>query len=206
MTFPAAKRRPISTRSPARTRLSALRPSPAFTLIQLILVMAILIIAVSITAPALGNFFRASSLDSEARRLLALSRQGQARAVSEGLPVELWLDQKRGLYGLEVEPSFEPVDPKAASVSLDPTMQIDAPGSRSNGMPTADANNEPGNSSPVLTKSNHPDLPRIRFLPDGSIADSSPERVHLTGRDGGSRWLVLSRSRLTYEIEAPANK
>src|SRR5207253_10956500 len=42
-----------------------------FTLIELILVMTILTIAVSLTAPALANFFRGRTLDSEARRLLA---------------------------------------------------------------------------------------------------------------------------------------
>src|SRR2546426_11590252 len=54
-----------------------IRPSCfGFTLIELILVMTVLTIAVSITAPALANFFRGRSLDSEARRLLALTRPG----------------------------------------------------------------------------------------------------------------------------------
>src|SRR5689334_15919462 len=51
--------------------------APGFTLIELILVMAILTVAVSITAPALSNFFHGRTLDSEARRMLALTRQGQ---------------------------------------------------------------------------------------------------------------------------------
>src|SRR5436190_226391 len=89
------------------------RARRAFTLIELILVMAILIIAVAIAAPVLAGFFHAGTLDSEARRLLALSRQGQSRAVSEGIPMELWLDAKRGAYGLEAEPSFETTDDKA---------------------------------------------------------------------------------------------
>ena len=88
----------------------------AFTLIELILVMAILTLAVSITAPALSNFFRGRTLDSEARRLLALSREGQSRAVSEGVPMELWFDTKQGIYGLEAEPSFEPQDAKAVKL------------------------------------------------------------------------------------------
>src|SRR6184192_239420 len=71
---------------------SSFAPLSAFTLIELILVMTILTIAISVTAPALANFFRGRSLDSEARRLLALTRQGQSRAVSEGLPMELWID------------------------------------------------------------------------------------------------------------------
>src|SRR5215467_5625288 len=84
--------------------------SSAFTLIELILVMTVLTIAASITAPALANFFRGRSLDSEARRMLSLIRQGQSRAVSEGVPMELWIDAQQGAYGLEAEPSYEPND------------------------------------------------------------------------------------------------
>src|SRR6266705_2131210 len=97
----------------------------AFTLIELILVMTVLTIAVSLTAPSLANFFRGRSLDSEARRLLALTRQGQSRAVSEGIPMELWVDATRGAYGLEAEPTYEQTDPKAQEFTLDSGMQIE---------------------------------------------------------------------------------
>ncbi|MCX6930914.1 MAG: prepilin-type N-terminal cleavage/methylation domain-containing protein, partial [Verrucomicrobia bacterium] len=63
----------------------------AFTLIELILVMALLTIVISLTAPSLSKFFRGRTLDSEARRLLALTRSGQSRAVSEGMPMDLWV-------------------------------------------------------------------------------------------------------------------
>src|SRR5262249_39482626 len=96
-----------------------------FTLIELILVMTILTIAVSVTAPALANFFRGRSLDSEARRLLALTHQGQSRAVSEGLPMELWVDTKQSKVGLAAEPSFESQDPKAVDFDIDPGMKIE---------------------------------------------------------------------------------
>src|SRR5438034_650988 len=48
--------------------------------------------------------------------------------------------------------------------------------------------------------STHPNLPRIRFLPDGSISESSPQTLHLKGRDGSFISLSLSK-RLNYEIE-----
>src|SRR6476660_1562259 len=95
-----------------------------FTLIELILVMTVLTIAVSLTAPALANFFRGRSLDSEARKLLALTRFGQSRAVSEGIPMELWLDATRGAYGLEAEPSYETTDPKAQEFTVDSDMHL----------------------------------------------------------------------------------
>src|SRR5438046_9262722 len=85
------------------TRLANRANSSAFTLIELILVMAILTVAVSITAPTLGRFFSGRALDSEARRLLALTHNGQSRAVSEGFPIELWVDARERTYGLEAE-------------------------------------------------------------------------------------------------------
>src|SRR5262245_60257146 len=81
------------------------RRSDAFTLIELILVMAILTIAVSITAPALANFFHGRVLDSEARRLLAATRAAQSRAISEGVPVSLWFDSSQNEYGIEADTS-----------------------------------------------------------------------------------------------------
>ena len=167
--------------------------------------MTILAIAVSFTAPALANFFRGRSLDYEARRLLALTRQGQSRAVSEGLPMELWFDTARSAYGLDAEPSYEPVDPKAIDFTLDSAMQIEFndqnSGAHFGSLGTASSSS----STSPASLSNHPNLTKIRFLPDGSISESSPQSLHLIGRDGMSLWLMLSRTRLNYEIRARNN-
>jgi len=180
------------------------RISPAFTLIELILVMAILTIAVSLTAPALSNFFHGRSLDSEARRLLALTHQAQSRAVSESIPMNLWIDASQGAYGLEAESSYESTDSKAVDVKLDTDMKIELV---NNGLQTA-AIARPA-TSPSLSlagNGNHSNLPGIRFLPDGSIADTSPQAVRLTGRDGVSLWLAQARNRLNYEIRNQLNQ
>lgn len=194
---------PASILTHHASRITSLR---AFTLIELILVMTILAIAVSFTAPALANFFRGRSLDYEARRLLSLTRQGQSRAASEGVPMELWFDSAKGAYGLEAEPSYEPVDSKAVTFTLDSPMQIEistlsSPTSAGNsGMTSASTT-----SAAVTPMSNHPGLPKIRFLPDGSISESSPQMLHLVGRDEMSLWLMLSRNRLNYEIRTRNN-
>jgi len=175
--------------------------SSAFTLIELILVMTVLTIAVSITAPALANFFHGRTLDSEARRLLALTRQGQSRAISEGIPMELWVDAARGAYGLEAEPSYETTDPKAVEFALDNELRIEAvsqnPANNANGQgPTISGTG----ISAVQLASNHPNLPKIRFLTDGRISESSPQSLRVIGRDGGTITLAQSRNRLSYEI------
>lgn len=173
------------------------RRSQGFTLIELILVMSVLVVAVSITAPALSRFFRARTLDSEIRRVLALTRHGQSRAVAEGVPMELWIDSAQKRFGLEAEPSFEPNDPKEVSLMIEPEMQIEA-------VNTIGSGNAANPGSPASTKSNHPSLPRIRFLPDGSIEETSPQSIRVTGRDGSSRLVTISRTRMGYEIGGPA--
>jgi Tfp pilus assembly protein FimT len=177
-------------------------------LIELILVMAILTVAVTLTAPALSNFFRGRSLDSEARRLLALTRQGQSRAVAEGIPVELWIDVQQKKVGLEAEPSYADQDPRAETYDVQTELQVDSTTGPMLGSslssPIRTATGVSG-ASVLRELSNHPNLPRIRFLPDGYIAESSPQRLRLTSADGESLFLVQSTNRVNYEIRKSIN-
>jgi Tfp pilus assembly protein FimT len=182
------------------------RHSPlAFTLIELILVMALLTIVISLTAPSLSRFFRGRTLDSEARRLLALTRSGQSRAVSEGLPMDLWVDATSGTFGLEEEPSFDTSDPKAVEFTLDSGLKIEVvnktvetPVNNLNRPPSASTFNTASKTRVVLA---HGNLPAIRFLPDGTIGETSPQKLCLTSTDGGSLWLAQTRDGLDYEIK-----
>ena len=174
----------------------------AFTLIELILVMAILTMAVSVTAPTLAHFFRGRALDSEARRLLALTRSGQNRAISEGIPMDLWVNAEQGSIGLDAEPSFDKDDSKAVEFSLDTGVQIQVVkqpvvASLATNL-TSSAFVSQASVLPV--KLTHPALPTIRFLPDGSIGENSPESLRLTSRDGVSLSIAMAQDRLSYEI------
>jgi Tfp pilus assembly protein FimT len=166
--------------------------------------MAILTMAVSVTAPTLSHFFRGRTLDSEARRLLALTRAGQSRAATEGVPMDLWVDTNQKTFGLEAEPSYEEKDSKAVSYPLDSGLQMGVV----NRSASLTANSVSRNLSHAATfsvpkvKLAHPGLQTIRFLPDGSISDSSPQMLRLTARDGSYLCLAQSRDRLTYEIRA----
>jgi prepilin-type N-terminal cleavage/methylation domain-containing protein len=175
-----------------------------FTLIELILVMALLTIVISLTAPKLSRFFHGRTLDSEARRLLALTRSGQSRAVSEGLPMDLWVDAEQGTFGLEAEPSYETSDPKAVEFSLDSGLELEvvnkpvaAPANTVSSMNTG---RQASTASVLRVKLVHANLPTIRFLPDGSIGEASPQMLHLSSGDGGSLWLAQTRDAMTYEI------
>lgn len=163
-----------------------------FTLIELILIMALLIVAVSLVTPRLESFFRGRAVDSEARQLLALTHEAQSRAVSDGVPMQLWLDEKQGAYGVEEEPSYEDKDPKAEEFTLDEGLQLKITGPQ----PGATS----GASTPAASGP-HANLPQIRFMPDGSIAETSPTAIQIIGSDGLSLSLTQSRDRSQYEIE-----
>jgi prepilin-type N-terminal cleavage/methylation domain-containing protein len=153
----------------------------AFTLIELVLVMALLVVAVSMVAPRMADFIRGRALDTEARRMLALMHAGQARAVSEGMPIVLWFDEKQGTCGLEEETSPKGGDPNAEDVTVSDSVQI-APVS---------------SSGQTVTMFNH--LPAIRFLPGGTVDQNSPSSVQLT-QGNESLWLNELQNHTGYEV------
>ena len=154
----------------------------AFTLVELLLVLVLLVVVTSMVAPAMSNFIRARALDSEARRLSALLHAGQSRAVSEGLPAVLWVDEKRGAYGLTTETPPEGGDAKAEDLPLDENLQI--------------AVLSLGNAGATM----YQNLPAIRFLPDGTVDENSPQTLRLTDAKGNALWLAETRNRMGYEI------
>ena len=136
-----------------------------FTLIELILVMVLITVVLSLVFPSLKGFFRARNLDSEAQRFLALTRYGQSRAISEGVPVILWMDPTARIYGLEVQNGYGTKDTKPQQFRLDESLQIQ-PQILAAGLLT---------QSNIWTQARKPiGRPEIRFLPNGEISESSP--------------------------------
>jgi type II secretion system protein H len=158
-----------------------------FTLIELILVLALLVVITSLAAPAMANFIRGRALDSEARRLFSLMHAGQSRAVSEGMPMVLWVDEKQGTYGLQAETTGKTGDSKAETLAVDSTLQIAVPNTGLGTPPTFN------------------NLPAIRFLADGTVDENSPSMLQLTDSAGVSRWLIETRHHAGYEIRESQN-
>ena len=164
-------------------RPSALVPRrAAFTLIELVLVLALLVVITSLAAPAMATFIRGRALDSEARRLFALTHAAQSRAVSEGVPMLLWVDGKNGAYGLTAETSGQNADPKAESLTVDDTLQISVL------------------DTTVSAPTTFNNLPAIHFLPDGTVDEDSPKALQLSDSAGVTRWLVETPNHAGYEV------
>lgn len=168
----------------------------AFTLVELIAVMALLVTVIAVASPSLAGFFRGRAVDAEARRFMTLTRMGQSRAAAEALPMILWVDLQQRTYGLETDSSFVDEDPKAVQYTLDGnvTMEIGATDTLESAI-TADTL-----FGSETSTSKNAALPHIRFEPDGGVSASSPESFRLMDRDGGSLWVGQSANRLSYEI------
>ena len=143
--------------------------------------------------PTLSSFFHGRDLDSEAQRFLSLTRYGRSRAISEGVPVELWINAKQGKYGLEAVSGYTETkgnaieDPVAANVQISTSVP-----------------------SQTLTQSNYwsqsktvtRGLPTIRFQPDGHISDSSPKDIYFKQESGSQICIEEDLSHLRYAIQA----
>ena len=189
-------------RGAAAAPFTGCRRSTGFTLVELLLVMALLAIVLSICIPSLGGFFRGRNLDSEARRMLALTRHGQSRAVSEGIPMLLWVDAEKKAYGLESEPGWDEKDPRQVEYQLGQDLKVEVVQTNTV-VRKLNAFQVLGTETPEAPR--HSNLPEIRFLPDGSISETSPSVLVLSGRDGAKVTIAQSRNRLNYEI-APASE
>lgn len=176
--------------SSTRSRVARLR---AFTLIELIIVMALLLVVMGISFPSLKNFFKGRALDSEARRFLSLTRYAQSRAVAEGLPMTLWIDAQERTYGLQAQAGYVDLDRKAVEYDLDEdlTVEVSAPPA--------------GNvlSQQKRTAIQNVNLPAIRINAEGYLEDTSPETIVFRQAAFGEEqalWIIQAGNRLNYEI------
>lgn len=177
------------------TRVRARPVVAGFTLIELILVMALFVIVIGIVSPELASFFRGRNLDNEAEQFLSLTRYGRSRAISEGVPVELWIDPRGGRYGLEALSGYTETRTNAVTYTVHSSVQI------STSLPATTLTHS-NYWTPTLTRTVNRGLPTIRFQPDGNISDTSPRDIYF--KQGKDATIVIEEdpSNLRYELQA----
>ncbi len=171
----------------------------AFTLVELVLVMTLLVTIIGLAAPKLARFFGGRTLEIEASRFLALTQYGQSQAVSEGVPMILWVDRRAGTYGLRQEGGnsfnsarssaqqqprnrFSGQDPWDYQVDPSLNIEIDPNARLTNGLAT------------------------IRFESDGTIDETSVPLIFIREtKDTGIIPIILSRYHLNYEFAHQTN-
>jgi Tfp pilus assembly protein FimT len=172
-----------------------------FTLIELILMMALLMVAVSLVMPAMSRFFGTRDVDSETRRFMALMHYGRTRAVSEGVPTMLWVDSDARTYGLELEPGYADKDIRAVENKLADGLTIGIAKSTS-ARAAKQANSQTGRILSGQATGSKVKLPAIFFSPDGSINEArSVAGISIQHGDDAPRWIAPSGGEVSDELQ-----
>lgn len=152
---------------------------PAFTLVELIIVMAVLTTLMAIVAPSLSRSFRQRNLDQEATRLLALTEYGRGEAVSQGVPAVVWIDPDKGLFGVETAEGYTANTIREKQFALSTDLHFEA--EKSNVLP----------DGRVMA---------VKFEPDGSPDTSAIGSMRIVDRNNASVLLELAADGWSYEI------
>lgn len=80
-----------------------LRGGPAFTLLELILVLIIVAALMSIAAPSLQRFYASRTVEDAAEHFMVLCQQARVRAVDEARTYRVWVDLSEREYWLTRE-------------------------------------------------------------------------------------------------------
>lgn len=151
---------------------------------ELILVLGLLAAVLAIAAPSLSRFFSGRSLQEETRRFLALTQYGGNQAVSEGVPMVLWIEPELGEYGLRPETGYPTNRHNAFHYRLRDDLELDV-------------------ETASLSQAGKSRTPSIYFLPDGSISETSLSFIRIRDRSEGEVCIAQSENRLNFEVLDP---
>jgi prepilin-type N-terminal cleavage/methylation domain-containing protein len=102
-----------------------MRRAGAFTLVELIIVMALLCVILGIAAPSLARSMHEHKLTQEATRLLGITEYARDEAVSRGVPMVVWVDVANGQYGVKEVPGFDPASVRDKQFTLQDGIHFD---------------------------------------------------------------------------------
>lgn len=153
-------------------------PAPGFTLVELIIVMALLAIVTAIAVPSLSRSLRERGINDEAARLLAVTEYGRTEAVSQGVPMTVWVTPQGQRFGVEPKAGFEGDAARAKEFTLNPDIRFEVERS--------------------ATRNGVADV--VEFSPDGAPGSSSIDTLRLVDRFETRVTISRTSDRWSYEI------
>lgn len=173
------------------------RRATAFTLIELVLVMALLATLAAVAVPSLARSLRGHNLDAQADRLLALTEYGRDEAASQGMPTVLWIDADGGRFGVDTKPGYGSgqENAHAREYALGEDAHFDPIGQ---GMvPSVQT---PAQTNGTAPQNTHGGVTVAEFEPDGTLDPGSLPSFRLTDRAGESLTVAQTSDAYGYEI------
>ena len=137
-------------------------------------------------------------LNFEARRMLSLTHYAQSRAISEGVPVILWVNPAESTYGLTIQSTFGDLegDMRAVRYAVDSGLTLETPQGASAAISERD-----DEKLGITTEG----LSVIRFTPDGFLDESSVTKITIRQGAEAALEVVPTFNRLGYEIRPASN-
>ncbi len=163
-------------KSPARHRKAEVR---AFTLLELITVMAVLSVLLALVAPALSSSFRARDLAAAGAQLLALTEYARDEAISQGVPMDVWVNPVNGQYGVMPKPGYPGDAARNKQYSLSAELHFDA-----------------ANAAAPSSQSHS----AAEFAPDGSLDPSSASILRIVNLKKAAIAVTETRDGYGYEL------
>jgi len=149
------------------------RRAGAFTLVELILVMALLCVILGIAAPSLSRSFHQRNLNQEATRLLAVTEYARDEAISRGVPMIA------GCFGARPKIGFEDSGARVKEFKLTDGLRFDTEKNSASSTGTNDA---------------------VEYEPDGTLDASSQAAFDLVDKSNSSIEVARTSDATGYEI------
>jgi len=163
-----------------------MRHSQAFTLVELILVMALLCIIVGLAVPSLARSMHQRNLVQEATTLYALTEYARDEASSRGVPMVVWIDEDSGQYGAKAKTGFEDSGAREKDFTLEGGVTFE---------PLAATTG----TAPLTTEENGA-TDAVEYEPDGTLDPSSELAVKIEDRSQSEAGIVQNTDGTAYEI------
>ncbi len=174
----------------------------AFTLVELVLVMALLVTLAAIAVPSLARSLRGHNLDQQADRLLALTEYGRDEAASQGLPMVLWIDVDGGRFGVDTKPGYgsSRENARAREYTLADDAHFNPVGQGMVSSVPAEGTGAQGQTAGVSAQGTHSGVIAAEFEPDGTLDPGSLPSFHLVDRAGETLAVSQTLDAYGYEI------
>ncbi len=147
-----------------------------FTLIELIVVMAMLTVIMAITVPRFANFFRGQSVNEEIRRFAALLEYARNEAISTATQIDFYINTQTGQYGMRAAAGYSLEEKKKFEFQLDETLSF-----------------ELFRQEQVKFRD---DTAHILFLPDGYLDDISVKALKIVDETDPEQSRILAQTNI----------
>jgi type II secretion system protein H len=153
-----------------------------FTLIELMLVLALLAMMVAIVAPKMARSSRARNLEQEALRFVALTEYARDEAVSQGVSMAIYVETQTQRFGMEPASGASGVEVRK-EFTLHDDLHFEE-----------------------LKSTSKKEGRVITYNPDGVPDAVSIDYVTITDRNGDSKSVMRSADGYGYELAKEAIK